>query len=873
MEHIVTGDYINDPQLLTELERLRKRVAELEQENSQLKDPTKNPANLVDSATPSADCSQPPTNFSHLYQTVMHATMGMATMSGPTHIYEAANPLYLDRIGRDSTILGKPVREVISEFSGKNLFKLLDQVYQSGETFIAKEMITYTDRKGDGILEELIYNLVYQPLFGSDGQVDGIAVYALNVKEQVMDRQILQNERQRLQQIFMNAPASIAVLRGTNHVFELANPNYMQLIGRKTPITGLSLVEALPEIESQGFVELLNGVYESGQPFIGSEIEVLLDRDNNNQLETVYLNFVYQPLLSAITEDTPVQVVEGILVHAVDVTEQVTARHQLEQLFSDQQRQREVLEMAQRAGNIGSFEWFVAEDRIIWTPELEALYGLAEGGFESQYENWAKRVHPDDLPRAEASLWGATQGGPPYNVEFRVVWPDSTIRWMLAKGDVYTSEQGKTQRVLGVNIDITERKQAEQALQASEERFKWVAQVTNDAIWDWHLATNEVWWSEGVQKLFDYSVQEVKSDISWWHDHIHPEDRERVLTHIDGVIADVTNQQEWAEEYRYQKSDGNYVDVLDRGYVIREASTGKALRMLGAMLDITQRKEVERLKDAFLGIASHELKTPITSLKGFIEIIKRNLRTLLLKVQAAASEGQPNASLLDRGLDRGLDLGEVATSVEKILRSVQVVEQQTTRMNELTNRLLDATRIQTGKLELQFNASPINLVGLVEQVVESLTYNILDHLLLLEINDIDRQAGIYATIDDGRIVQVVTNLINNAVKYSLSNTTIIVGVSRMTSLPDFLAAQLPDSFLEGNQIVVWVQDEGYGLSPEQQAHLFERFYRVRTTQNQAVSGLGLGLYLSREIVSAHQGQMGVISQEGVGSTFYFSLPQ
>jgi PAS domain S-box-containing protein len=125
------------------------------------------------------------------------------------------------------------------------------------------------------------------------------------------------------------------------------------------------------------------------------------------------------------------------------------------------------LTMAQRVGQIGTFDWNVQTNQIYWTPELEALYGLPPGGFEGTYENWRQRVHPEDREAAEANLDAAVHDGPPYHTEFRVIWPDATIHWLLGKGEIIQyDEQQQPLRMLGVNIDITSRKEDEERLAA-----------------------------------------------------------------------------------------------------------------------------------------------------------------------------------------------------------------------------------------------------------------------------------------------------------------------------------------------------------------------------------------------------------------------
>lgn len=154
----------------------------------------------------------------------------------------------------------------------------------------------------------------------------------------------------------------------------------------------------------------------------------------------------------------------------ITVVEDIHARKQLEEeLYQRRQSLQESqrrLKLAQFVGRIGTFEWDIPSNKIMWTPELEALYGIPAGGFEGRYENWMQRIHPDDLKQAEENLQEAVNGEAPYNVEFRIILPDGNVRWMLGKGDIYMyNANGEAQRMVGVNIDITERKEAELRLQ------------------------------------------------------------------------------------------------------------------------------------------------------------------------------------------------------------------------------------------------------------------------------------------------------------------------------------------------------------------------------------------------------------------------
>src|SRR5262245_19286414 len=165
---------------------------------------------------------------------------------------------------------------------------------------------------------------------------------------------------------------------------------------------------------------------------------------------------------------------------------------------------------------------------------------------------------------------------------------DGTVFQVEVRGKAFW--EGDRAFIVYLPRDVTDRKRAEAALRESEERFRTLAKATNDAVWDWDLNTNKVWWNEGVLTLFGYQLQNNETDPAWWLERIHPDDRAA----IEAFFFDVVRGTEltWIDEYRFRCADGSYKDVYDRGYVIRDAD-GRATRMIGAMLDMTDRKRAE----------------------------------------------------------------------------------------------------------------------------------------------------------------------------------------------------------------------------------------------------------------------------------------
>jgi len=264
--------------------------------------------------------------------------------------------------------------------------------------------------------------------------------------------------------------------------------------------------------------------------------------------------------------------------------------------------------------------------------------------------------------------------------------------------------------------------------------------------------------------------------------------------------------------------------VLERDRLLRGWAEARANELV--------LEETKAQMDTFLGIASHELKTPLTSLKLSLQVTERRLRKLATTKNGAAGDAV------------GLD-----STVEQLGRTSHQVK----RLEALVNDLVDVSRIQAGRLELR--PEPVDLAEIVREAVLEQRQAAPDREIRLQM-PATVSLPVYA--DAGRIEQVVTNYLTNALKYSAAAQPVEVGVAEQ----------------EGRQGRVWVRDFGPGLPAEEQEQIWERFHRVRgvEVQSGAGVGLGLGLYISRMIVERHQGDAGVQSTLGEGSTFWFTLP-
>ncbi len=314
------------------------------------------------------------------------------------------------------------------------------------------------------------------------------------------------------------------------------------------------------------------------------------------------------------------------------------------------------------------------------------------------------------------------------------------------------------------------------------------------------------------QQWYDYTgIEQLETSELPLEAVVHPDDLENTL---EKYRASLATGNIFEVENRYKNgTDGTYRWHLNRAIPLRN-DDGEIILWIGAATDIEEQKREMERKDEFIGIASHELKTPLTSLKGYLQLIA-----------SYKKDDLPPA---------------VKTYIDKAVISIN-------KLQHLVNDLLDVSKIQAGRLEYRLNQ--IDISELVKQCIENAA-----HIYPAYEFKNEAQPNLVVNGNAERLEQVLMNLVNNAVKYSPNNKNIIIR-----------AIQFKDS------VRVSVTDFGIGLSAEQIDRIFERFYRVED-KKYMTSGLGMGLYISTEIISSHNGKISVQSEPGKGSTFYFELP-
>ena len=262
-----------------------------------------------------------------------------------------------------------------------------------------------------------------------------------------------------LRDVLKQTPAVICVTRGPRHLIEVVNDQFRDLVA-DADVVGKTVAEVLPGTDEE-MTAAMTLAYESGVPQHGREVAVALQTPDGPQ--TRFFNYIYQPLRDESG------FVYGLMTHAVDITVEVQARRALEQRSQELEAVAARLRMAAEAGRLGTWEWELPSRRVIWSPEIERIHGLELGTFAGSWEAYQSDWHPEDRARVLAKVEDTIANRTPYLVEYRIVRPDGEERWIEARGQMFLGANGEPERVVGICMDITERKRTEVELRTQSQ--------------------------------------------------------------------------------------------------------------------------------------------------------------------------------------------------------------------------------------------------------------------------------------------------------------------------------------------------------------------------------------------------------------------
>jgi PAS domain S-box-containing protein len=484
--------------------------------------------------------------------------------------------------------------------------------------------------------------------------------------------------------------------------------------------------------------------------------------------------------------------------------------------------------LAQRAANVGVWEFDPRTRETFWSDTMWEIYGHAPSPDVDPRALFEASLHPQDAERIKAYTRDMVATGEQQREEFRIVRPDGSVRWLEVSAAATRSPITGALRYVGVNIDITARKQAMAEVEASEQRLRLAKQAAKLGIHDYDLRTGELRWCERTRELWGIGPDEPVT-LARFLAGVHPDDRESIALAHDQALQP-SGGGTFSIEYRVVDlvtDETRWIAVTSMVAV----EDGEPARMVGTVQDITERKhseaalrrseerlrESDRRKDEFMAMLGHELRNPLAAIHSAAE---------LLGIDVA---GSPRLARISAVLDR-----------------------QSNHMVRLVDSLLEVSRIARGKIELTW--AIVDLRALLGSVLDDRLAQLhqAGHRASLAVGP----APMWIWADELRLVQVFDNLIANALKFCEQPGEIRIRAER-----------------RGAGIAITVSDTGIGIDETMLEAIFEPFLQGAQPLARSAGGLGLGLGLARGLVELHGGTLRAASEGlGCGASFEVWLP-
>lgn len=732
-------------------------------------------------------------NFENI---LAHAPAMLCILRGPKYVFEVANSNYYQLIG-NREIIGKTVREVIPEAEGQGFFDLLDKVWKSGKPHRGQE-VPFTLIISPEEEKKSFVDFTYQPTFNQKGEIDGIFVYAVDVTEKVLARRKIEKSELELRRQIDAVPAMIWITNKEGQSLYL-NDNWYRYTGQAPrEAEGFGWVKAIHPDDRQMGEDAFKIANEDR---VAYNVNFRLRRENG---EYRWVMDRGNPKFNEQGE------YEGMVGTVIDVHEEKLKEQRVRE---SEHRIRNIVEEATVATAI-----YVGKDMKIELANeaMITLWGKTPGVIgkplrEALPELEGQPFHKllDDVFTTGNTYWGK---------EDKV---DLEINGIIQTGyfnftyKPLRNESGKIYGILNMAVDVTELVRSKMLVKESEMHFRQIADLMPTKVTNADASGNYIYFNQEWLEYTGLTFKELNE--RGWENFIHPDE---ILDFQRKWQSSLNSGDHFEMELRCLNKKGIYKWHLSRAEAVKNED-GSVKMWIGTTTEIQKLKEEERRKGDFLKMVSHELKTPVTSIKGYVQLLLSMIKT-------------------DNAAESGLRI--------PLKPSLERIDHQIRRLTRLISEMLDLSRIEENKLELQKQV--FNLNDLVDETVQDILYTNTQHNIQVRH---DYNCNVFA--DRDRIGQVLINFITNAIKYS----------------PESQDIQLKIKKQKGNQVSVSVKDQGIGIEKKNHQNIFKRFYRIGGKDEETYSGFGIGLYLAKEIIQRHNGTIAVKSKKGKGSDFGFTL--
>lgn len=646
-----------------------------------------------------------------------------------------------------------------------------------------------------------------------------------------------------LNQMFMQSPFALTILKGDDFVIELANDKALELWDRSSEqVMNRKTFDVFPELLGHGFQNILESVYSSGTPYVSNEIPIQLFR--KGKLSDAFVNFTYQPIFNS---DGVVDRIMGI---GIEVTTEIVARHTIEE---SEIRSRLAIEAAE----MGSFDWDLLNQIFYSSPRLIEIFGFNDPA--TTHQDLISTFHPDDKSiRDKAVTDSFSKGSLVY--EARVIWPDKSIHWVRVYGKITHDSQQQPQRMFGIVTDITEQKEAEFVLKEDARKIRAILESLPQMAWTAY--------PNGVVNYFSdswYTYTGLKPGdelVNAWTSVWHPDHTQKAKEAWSHSIK--TNTPYEIENLAKRASDGMYRWMWVKAIPLKNAE-GDILLWVGSITDIHEQKtfaenleqkineRTNQLKQSRFHLAelnnelaekNFELQKQNSELTSFNYIASHDLQEPIRKIHTFSQ------LILEREKE------SLTKTTQDYLTRISL---SSVRMKQLVEAFLNYSRVGSASMTFE----PTDLNALFSEIVLTLSDLIQEKKAVVEFQGLPVIQG--ATI---QLQQLFINLVSNALKYSKPGVNPVIKIA--SEKIQGTADELPGGYEGSDYYKISIADNGIGFDPQHSSKIFEVFQRLHSKDEYA--GTGIGLSICKKIVLAHKGFITATGDPGAGSIFLVYLP-